>query len=56
MTTSFMDGDSAKWFGIETVTHDILCSSCAQFAGDAQCQDALYRIMLSTAVNMCCIF
>lgn len=41
MTTGCMDGNSAEWFGIEIVTHDILCSSHAQFAGNVQCQDAL---------------
>lgn len=34
MTTDFIDGDSAKWFGVEIVTHDILCLCHAQFAGN----------------------
>lgn len=41
MTTGCMDGNSAEWFGIEIVTHDIRCSSHAQLAGNVQCQDAL---------------
>lgn len=49
MTTGFLDGDSAKWFAVETVTHDVLCSSHAQFTGNKfkciQCQDVLYAVL-----------